>query len=273
MIRKFYLENSKGESWNLNNSGEKRVLFHTLAGLGYTNDSSYYQKNYDFEVDVKSFSQDEVQGNLFFSNPNAYKNYFEFANFCQMSPLVLKYETDAGLFEKRVEIGKLEKSEIEHNGLNCPVTFKSLTLWLKRKAPVTAVYSSASDSYSLEVDNSSNLPAMVKLTFELEGVFSNPFWSWYDDNLREYTGKVNATFYQNRCLEVSNLYSDYKIVNYVFHHPESFTSIYHYSDFLTKRFIEVPPNTFGFLINFKVENENAAPVIIKAEVAEQYVSV
>ena len=272
MIRKFYLENSKGENWNLNNNGEKRTFFHSLAGLGYTNDSSYFKKNYDFEVDVQSFSQDEVQGNLFFRNPNAYKNYFDFVNFCQLTPLLLKYETDAGNFEKRVEVGKIEKSEIEHNGLNCPVTFKTLSLWLKRKAPVIADYDSYSDQYSLEVSNSSNLPAKVRLTFELVGVFSNPSWKWTGENNTEYTGKVNEIFFLNQCLEVSNFYSDCIIHRFSFNCPEDYVSVYELSDFSTKRFIEIPPNT-NMHIECEVQVSDNLQTIIKAEVAEQYVSV
>lgn len=121
MIRKLKLINAKGETWDLNRESS---FFHTLSGFGFEDATQYERIGTTFYPLDEILNQGRVDGSVFFSEPDSYGRYREFARFVRVMPLTLVYQMD-DVFRLQVRVAKLEKGEKINGGigLDCPISF------------------------------------------------------------------------------------------------------------------------------------------------------
>ncbi len=111
MIRKFYLENEYGQRWDLNNPTTGFLT--NPNGLGYEMEYSYSRIGHSFVRNYLRDKQQKITGTLVFGGESPYKSYAactQFVNAAQAIRFV--YVTDAGEYNRNVDVVKIGKSEI-----------------------------------------------------------------------------------------------------------------------------------------------------------------
>lgn len=244
-VRKFYITNSSGKRYELLT---RQHFLHSPGGLGYKESTVYQQLGEQFAVVDDGFAQGEITGSVFFPQPNAYKKYFEFVQFCRNTPLYLSYHPTTSEYKREVRLDTIGKTEIEGPGLNCSVTFKALTLWYKKVSDVnegegtdgkTYIYTydyqyaaNVANTVSFESDAFDDSP--IKLT--IFGECTNPRWQHYVDNVLVATGAVTGTVQEGMKLVVDTTQIPYSIKQYDSLNQEVL-DMYPLSDFGTQRFL------------------------------------
>lgn len=266
MIRHFKLKNNYGNEYDLNDASS--MFLHSPTGLGYTDATVFYKAGLNFRMEDFTLDQTEFNANLFIPNPNSYKKYFDFVQFCQSKPLKLVYTADGiGEFEKKVILKSITKTEIKNNGLDCPISLVGLGMWEKVVVYTSQPYENFDRCY-IDVINHSLINATCKLTITNESETEyTPSWSWDGKN-----GMINEPISPGVSIVVDNTDPNYKI------QLESSTGypldMYIYSDFSTERFIDIPNKKtsdgtdIGITIDIYGIKSSA-----KAEVHELYASV
>lgn len=143
-MRYFTLENS---DYILNEANERvareldittqEVLFHEIAGLGFTEETSFRRVGDIWWLDSVNYAQGEITGKILFTeygDTTPYQKYVSFRNFIEKTPLVLKYYPhgieSGAVFRRRVRVTTLGKTEYtEYGVLDCEITFTPYTPW------------------------------------------------------------------------------------------------------------------------------------------------
>lgn len=198
MIRKLKLINAKGETWDLNRESS---FFHTLSGFGFEDATQYERIGTTFYPLDEILNQGRVDGSVFFSEPDSYGRYREFARFVRVMPLTLVYQMD-DVFRLQVRVAKLEKGEKINGGigLDCPISFIAEGLFYRtvNKYGNTIMiggkiydygypHTYADESYNtVLIDSDSNEDSPCRIT--IFGPCLNPQWKHYVDNQLYETG-------------------------------------------------------------------------------------
>lgn len=248
MVRVFKLRNANGEELNLTRLGEL-VLF-DVEGLGYETNPVTQRVGNHFAILADDFEQGEISGYVKFWLPQAYKAFFNFAQFCQIKPLTLVYENDAGVFLRDGIMKHVGKAESNGSALTSDITFLATTPYYRVVKEISEssaiggkVYNytypytyagSATQSVIIESDAEMESPTKI----EIYGPVENPTWRHYLNNVLKATGTVNAVIEEGRKLVIDTSSIPYRIVqtdmlgNLV-------SDLYQFSDFETERFIWV----------------------------------
>lgn len=275
MIRKFELINSAGETYDLN---DKQHFLYDPSELGYSEGTVYRRADTFYPVEEAYYNQAQPTGNIYFCQPNAYVKYLDFIKFCQLTPLQIKYTTDAGIFYMYVRLSNITKSEIKNNGLDCPVTFSSLGLWYKK---TTLQLVQITNRIKAAIfNNGTNMTAPCILKF-IGGFDSDLEWNWYvgaNPGTGDYVGNgklinLNPGLDGKKYI-INNTTQNYEI--YSVDNQNNRTNLYEYSDFSTKRFVTLPNSSIGS-IGVIAPTSQSIDVLnsinIELEVHEQYASV
>ena len=131
MVRKFYLENEKGQKYDLMDR-DNYCFLSSPSGLGYAYDTSYEQVGNNFITNIRKLQQGNILGEAIFRNYDNYKNmvdYIEQAKslkFVYEIPFVNKNSTK---YYKIVEVSSVEKGEKSTDGfLHIPINFNCKSL-------------------------------------------------------------------------------------------------------------------------------------------------
>lgn len=199
MIRKFYIENSLGNRYSLQ---ESNVLGRNPSGLGAEQSFESVILGESKKVTEYHYELIDKQMSIVFKGtiPEVYQMYQDFVRFLSRKPLRLIYVTP-NTFEEYfcdVVLTRLDKTEVnEANVLECDLTLSPVDFWRNsrtnildvgnddegsgKKYPLKRPYSYGSRSLS-EVTISNNGFYDAPFTIEIDGVTTNPIITLYDSN-------------------------------------------------------------------------------------------
>jgi len=137
-VRRFYLENEKGQSIDMN-SLKEGCFFSSPTGLGYAYKSEFEQLGNTFVENDKQLSQKEISGTIHFSSYDKFKQFVDFVESSEKLKIkyVVPYLSGEKEYYKDISIKDFQKKEIHIKMLSCPITFYCLSLWYEQ---TTAIY-------------------------------------------------------------------------------------------------------------------------------------
>lgn len=129
-VRKFFLENEKGQQIDMNNFKESCFLT-SPTGLGYSNQSDFKQLGNTFIENNRNIEQSKLAGTVHFKN---YDKCKEFIDFIEKSEnlrwiYIIPFLDRDKKFYRDVSIQQFSKTEKKTNILSCPIIFNGLGLW------------------------------------------------------------------------------------------------------------------------------------------------
>lgn len=137
-VRKFYLENEKGQQIDMNNFKESCFLA-APTNLGFSCKSDFEQLGSTFIENNRKIDKKDPAGTLYFKN---YEKCHEFINFISKSEklrwiYLIPFSTGYKTYYRDVSIKDFTKTELKNKMLECPVVFNGLSLWYEEN---TAIY-------------------------------------------------------------------------------------------------------------------------------------
>lgn len=248
MIRIFKIKNADGDVLDLTTIGE--LFLYDVEGLGYETDPKSQRVGNSYTILSNYLKQGEIDGVVKFWNPNAYQNYFDFAQFCQDGTITLIYEHDAGTFYRDGVISKVGKAESNSGVLISDITFTAKSLFYKKVWEYNEggagdgkryIYQypyryagSAPQSVVIESDSRSDCPTKI----EIYGPAEYPTWRHYLNNELVATGGVNAIIEDGRKLIIDTTTIPYRIIQTDLAN-NLISDLYQQSNFETVRFIRL----------------------------------
>lgn len=294
MIREFYLQNANGQILNLNDFDFE--FLHSVKGLGFSKNLKVKQVGSHFEVVKVEQDMQTITGSVHFTAPNAYSKYFDFVQFCAVSPLVLIYnpekftQSGAGLvagYRRDCILTKADKSGYTHGfgEMSVPVEFTCLSPWYKnifvqttpQAVSGTKAYSdteyafpitfSSSKKNTVEVISDSRLETGSPCRLRIFGPITNPSWTLYVNNISKITGSVTATIPAENYVEIDTING--RSIKQYNGNGQLVRDLYQWADFNTIRFI-----TLGQGKNrVTVRSQNGEDVVLNMEAHIEYDSV
>lgn len=129
-MRKFYLENERGERINLNSPEH---FLENPSGLGFNDTVTTLQSGNFFKTTNKTPAQTSFIGAISFVK-NPYVNYQSFVDWIHSSNnITLIYAPYAIEYSRRVQIEYVEKTEISSGKLSCMFSALYLTPWFTKQ--------------------------------------------------------------------------------------------------------------------------------------------
>lgn len=171
MYRKFQLENSLGEKWDLTDHTFKSY-FNNPSGLGFAQNIETLQHGLVQSVTSSVTNFPSVSGDILFwdeENASKYGMYEKFVTFCTYTPLKLHYRKpyDNDVYTLLCEVSSLNKTEVKEDSmLTCSVTFQGLSMWMGEEVTRTSFI----DTYTVE--NRGHYPVGFEIT--IKGSLVNP---------------------------------------------------------------------------------------------------
>lgn len=187
-VRRFILENEKGQQFRLDNLYEGCFLT-SPSELGYSYSIDFVQSGNEFIENNKKIQQQKPKGTLYFKT---YDKIKEFGDFVESSNKLkwlyaIPLKKEEKIYYRDVDILKLEKTEKVGKWLACPVEFASLSLWYEQKETIFKIESSEDEmrynyrwnsryidynTRSIEFDNKGHIEAPIQI--EISGFVQNP---------------------------------------------------------------------------------------------------
>ncbi len=210
MVRKFYLENEKGQKYDLMDR-ENYCFLNEPTGLGYSYSSDYLLLGNTFIENIRTMEKGEINGSLvtrYYDNINDFINFIEQAESLRFAYIVPFDKKSAVTYYKDVKIASLEKTEKEVSSgmLVTPVTFDCLSLWYEKNEIIYTItkkereirwnfrWASRFTSYSsrnIVFNNKGHVEAPISV--EMEGYLINPCISVYVNSKEKYSLKIPLT--------------------------------------------------------------------------------
>lgn len=277
IMRTFTLIDNDGNEYDVTTAGV--AFFYKIDGLGFAKNLEYQRIEDRYALLSEHVAQQKITGTVKFWQPNAERAYFNFAQFCQNSPIRMRYNPGFDTFYRTGTISKIERSDGD-NSLTAKIEFTASTPWYKiltafSDGSITGgkvynykydyVYSDSSvNSVTLDSDSYQSSPARVILYGELV----NPTWRHYLNNVLQTTGKINGTVLPNHRLVIDTTTIPYSIKQ-VDAFGNVVSDMYQLSDFSTGRFVRL-----GYGVNtIAVSADNATELTISVEAEIEYATV
>lgn len=263
-MRKFFLQNSLGQKWNLNDINS---FLHTVKGLGQDYKTTYTQIGNRFLKTKSNLSQKKITGKVRFKG---YEDFSKFSNFIQHKPLILIYgeprsgETYPPVYPENrdylleVVISSLEKSELETGGLQCKIVFESLGTYYKI---INADGVTDSGIVTATIDSDTVLDSGMRI--KISGPCINPQYTHYIDGVEKCSGRFVCEIESGKIMVIDTTIIPYEIKEYSAE-GEILRDLYETSDFSTRRFL-----TLGYgknTIVFTQEGTDAFTVSVEAKI-------
>ena len=277
-MRTFKLFDNDGNSYDVTTKND--LFFYSVDGLGMEETTEFQRIEDRFAILSKYTAQTKIKGTLRFWQPDAEQKYFEFAQFCQNTPIRMEYNPKYGVFSKSGIISKIERGDGTGNSLEITITFTAQTPWYKtitqyNDGIITGgkvydyeydyTYSSAVIN-SVTVDSDSYQSSPVKII--IFGPAVNPTWRHYLNNLLQTSGKLNGSVLANHKLVIDTTSIPYSIKQFDML-GNLISDMYQQSDFSTQRFVR-----FGRGRNtVTVSAENTTNLNVGVEAQIEYATV
>lgn len=187
-VRRFVLENEKGQQFRLDNLDEGCFLT-SPSELGYSYNIDFVQLENEFIENNRKIQQKKPKGTLYFKS---YDKIKEFGDFVEGSKslkwlYVIPFEKEEKTYYRDVVIVKLEKTEKSGKWIACPVEFAGLSLWYERNETIFKIetyedemrynyrWNSRYIDYNtraIQFDNKGHVEAPIQV--EIDGFVQNP---------------------------------------------------------------------------------------------------
>ena len=275
-MRTFALIDNNGNSYDV--TVKDKAFLYGITGLGYAKESQFLRIKERFALARMEFEQQKIVGTVKFWQPNAEAEYFQFAQFCQNSPLKIRYAPKSGtIFQssyKRAYVDKqtlilpykyvkrenyfrdgyvtvIEKSDGVGNCLEVKIEFICETPWYKNISEYN--YGGVGDSgkeypytypylYTGSVNNEVTVDSDSRLQSPSKvviiGPATNPTWRHYLNDVLVSTGKLNGSILPNHRLVIDTTTIPYSIKEYDAQ-GNQVADLYQSSDFTTERFVRL----------------------------------
>lgn len=303
-MRGFVLIDKDGNAYNL--TTKDSAFFYGVSGLGYEKETTFQRVKNRFALIKKEFVQQTLQGTVRFWQDNAEQKYFDFAQFCQNSPLRLVYnpvEMDViqndynhmdgttlhlasyyltgNNYFRDGYVTKIEKGDGTGDELTVTIDFTATTSWYKKISTYNyGNYGSGGKKYDYEYDyeyieTANNVLSVTSDSRQTSptkifiiGPALNPAWSYYLNGNLKQTGKVNITVPSGYRLIIDATTIPYSIKEYDAN-GDLVGDMYQSSDFSTDRFISFSygKNTLSFI------DDNGAILGVGVEAQIEYATV
>ena len=214
--RKFWLVNSKNETFEFTDNMKSKVFLNNPSGLGFRKIIKTEKVGNSKLVTTQEFDLIPIEGELCFhgdTNGLRYEDYWKFVQFIKYSPITFYYQTPNTLtsYYCEVLITRLDKSEVSYSDsiLRCPITFERLTEWIVGNAhniimdntPIgDGKYYNYKYDYSYAGTNLSNTSIYnngtddVGFVLTVEGEVQNPQFSLSQNGNVYGICKINGTY-------------------------------------------------------------------------------
>lgn len=226
--RTFDLINNKGEAYPLSRYNTFSGFFGEVEGLGMDHDATYQKLGNVYDLLQDNINQGEISGVVYFQSKYPYQEYARFVEFCQETPLKLRYVNPVGEYYRDGVVSKIEKNE-DGSPRQAKIVFTASTLWYKEIDETVT----GSGACTVESDSVIESPCCISFT---GAVKSNQELVWEQI--------VDGTLVTKGRLKGVTLYSDEKVYIRTDTDPYGLykvaggnvISLYEKSDFSTKRF-------------------------------------
>lgn len=273
-MRNFTLYDNDGNSYDI--TAKYSAFFYAVAGLGYEDDAQFQRVNERYKLLSKYRNQSKISGTIKFWQPNAEQTYFEFAQFCQNEPLIMRYAPKSGhkydsgfdkayvsrtglylpfkaiayeSYYRRGYVTKIDKTDVVGNCLEITIEFSALTPWYKVESDYNYGGESSpgkSYDYTYPYNYSGSVSNAVTINSDsrqqspgkiiIMGGCTDPTWNHYLNGELKATGKVNAEILPNHKLVIDTTTIPYSIMEFDAQ-GNLVADLYQSSDFATQRFI------------------------------------
>lgn len=254
MVRKFYLENEKGQKYNLMDK-DNYCFLSSPTGLGYAYDTTYEQVGNSFITNIRQLQQGKIAGEAIFKSYDNYKNMVDYIE--QSKKLKFVYEipfvnNKNTKFYKTVEISSAEKGEKGTDGyLHIPIEFNCKTLWYEETETVYDMAKSSGeirwdfkwdsrfksyDNRSFTFENNGHVEAPIKL--EIGGYVINPHLELYSNKIKIAELAFNMTLEEFEKILYST--KDDELYVYKENADGTLTNLFEDLDLQNYNFIKIP---------------------------------
>lgn len=272
-MRQFKLIDNDGNTYNVTTKND--LFFYNVDGLGFQQATEFQRIEDRYALLDVYTAQGKIKGTLRFWQPNAEQKYFEFAQFCQNTPIRMEYNPNYGTFSRSGIITKIERGDGTGESLEVTVEYTAQTPWYKTISAhndgqivggkvydyeYNYTYSGAVMN-SITIDSDSYQSSPVKLIIFGEAV--NPTWRHYLNNVLVASGKINGTVLANHKLIIDTTTIPYSIKQFDMQ-GNLISDMYQQSDFGTARFVR-----FGRgrnTVAFTADNSNKLNVGVEAQI-------
>lgn len=149
-VRKFLLENEKGQQYRLDSLNEGCFLV-SPSNLGYSYESDFVRLGYSFIENNRQIQQKNPAGTAYFKSYDKVKEFIDFVeNSTSLKWVyIVPFEEEEKSYYRDVTIVKLDKTEKSGKWLACPVEFAGLSLWYEEN---TIIYTITPQSNEIRWD-------------------------------------------------------------------------------------------------------------------------
>ncbi len=259
-MRQFSLRNKNGAEYSFMDTS------HWLSapkGLGEKFGSSYVQVGSTFVRTKKRTNPDNITGTVLISGgaTTEYELYNAFLAFAQHEPLTLVYNPYGTEYTAKVDIVKIDKSEVaQADGLlHIPVTFKRLTRWRREITKHTDADETVGKQYTYEYPYAYGGDVVNNVTIQSDtacespckiyiiGACTNPVWKHYVNGNLVATGALTVSTTANERIVIDTTTIPYSIKKFD-NNGNELLDLYATSDFSTERFCFLEHGTNRFAI-------------------------
>ena len=255
-MRKFFLQNSLGQKWDLN---DVNSFLHTVKGLGQDYKTTYTQIGNRFLKTKSNLQQKKIIGKVRFKG---YDGFSKFSNFIQHKPLTLIYSGEND-YLLDVVISSLEKAELETGGLQCKITMESLGTYY-RMLSGTGMEGIAGTTVTIDSDTVLDSGIRIKIS----GPCTNPYYTHYINGVEKSRGGFLCEIESGKSMVIDTTKLPYEVKEYSAD-GEMLRDLYGMSDFETERFLSL-----GYGLNtIAFTQEGTGTLTVSVEAKIEYESV
>lgn len=206
-VRKFLLENDKGQLFDMNNLKESCILI-SPSELGASYKSDFLLLGNTFIEDNRTIEQKNPSGTIYFKNYDKCKEFIDFIESAKELKFVyiIPFENEEKKYYRDVSIREFQKTEKHSRMLACPIVFNGLSLWYEKKEIIYTIsrneqelrwtykWASRFKSYnirSIAFNNVGHVEAPLYL--ELQGYLKNPSIAVYVNGKEIYNLSIPIT--------------------------------------------------------------------------------
>ena len=210
-IRRFLLENEKGQQFRLDNLNEGCFLT-SPSDLGYSYNINFTQVGFDFIENNKKIEQKNPKGIAYFKSYDKVKEFIDYIESSNKLKwiYIIPFKDGEKTYYLDVSLKKFDKTEKSGKWLACPVEFVRKSLWYEAKEVVYTIDSvtnelrwdfewntvfASYDNRNIIFENKGHTEAPFKL--ELNGEVINPKITILEDEVEvkklDLTGLTIAT--------------------------------------------------------------------------------
>ena len=206
-VRKFLLENDKGQLFDMNNLKESCILI-SPSELGASYKSDFLLLGNTFIEDNRTIEQKNPSGTIYFKNYDKCKEFIDFIESAKELKFVyiIPFENEEKKYYRDVSIREFQKTEKHSRMLACPIVFNGLSLWYEKKEIIYTIsrneqelrwtykWASRFKSYnirSIAFNNAGHVEAPLYL--ELQGYLKNPSIAVYVNGKEIYNLSIPIT--------------------------------------------------------------------------------